>query len=46
MSQRVSVVATKVEQGTIRVGNKLIVLITGALITAAVTQRAMSCHYQ
>ena len=43
---RVLVVATKVEQGTIRVGNELILVITGALIEMAVTPIATSCHYR
>ena len=44
--QRVLVVATKVEQGTIRVGNKRILMITGATISSTFTQRATSCHHQ
>ena len=36
---------TKVEQGTIRVGGKRLLVITGALIATPVTQRATSCHY-
>ena len=35
----------KVEQGTIREGNKLLLVITSALIEKTVTQRAMSCQY-
>ena len=38
--------ATKVEPGTIRVGGKLILAITGALIATTVTQRASRCHYR
>ena len=37
---------TKVEQGTIRVGSELILVITGALIATTVTQRGTSCHYR
>ena len=44
--QRVLVVAAKVEQGTIRVGNERLLVITGALITRTVTQRATSCHHR
>ena len=43
---RVLVVSTKVEQGTIRVGNKQLLVITGALIATTVTQRATICHYR
>ena len=42
--QRVLVVATKVEQATIRVGKKRLLVITGALIARTVTQGAMRCH--
>ena len=41
---RLLVVATRVEQGTIRVGNKQILVINGALIVTTVTQREKSCH--
>ena len=44
--QRVLVVSEKVEQGTIRVGNKPLLLITGDFIARIVNQRAMSCHHQ
>ena len=37
--------ATKVEQGTIRVGGERLLAITGALIATTVTQRALRCHY-
>ena len=42
--QGVLVVATKLEQGTISVGNKRPLVITGALIASTFTQRAISCH--
>ena len=42
---RVLVVATKLEHGTIRVGNKRLLMIFNALITTTVTQRAMIFHY-
>ena len=38
--------ATKVEPGTIRVGGKQLLVITGALIATTVTQRATRCHYR
>ena len=38
--------ATKVEQGTIRVGGERLLVITGDLIATTVTQRATSCHYR
>ena len=38
--------ATKVEQGTIRVGGERLLVITGALIATTVTQRATSFHYR
>ena len=38
--------ATKVEQGTIRVGGERLLVITGALIATTVTQRAPRCHYR
>ena len=38
--------ATKVEPGTIRVGGKQIIVITGDLIATDVTQRASRCHYR
>ena len=38
--------ATKVEQGTIRVGGKRLLVITGDLVTMAVTQIASRCHYR
>ena len=38
--------ATKVEPGTIRVGNKRLLATTGALIATTVTQRASICHYR
>ena len=41
---RVLVVASKVEQGTIRVGNKRILVMTCALTATTVTQRSTSCH--
>ena len=44
--QRVLVVTTKVEQGTIRVGNKQLLMITGDLIARKVTERAISCHHR
>ena len=37
--------ATKVEQGTIRVGGKRLLVKTRALIATTVTQRSTSCHY-
>ena len=37
---------TKVEQGTIRVGGERLLVINGALIATAVTQRSTSCHYR
>ena len=37
--------ATKVEQGTIRVGGERLLVITRALIATTVTQRSTSCHY-
>ena len=43
---RVLVEATKVEQGTIRVGGKQLLAITGALIAMTVTQRTSICHYR
>ena len=43
---RVLGVATKVEQGTIRLGNKQLLVITGASIATTVTQIATSCHKQ
>ena len=43
--QRVLSVATKVEQGTIRVGYERLLVITGALIARTVTERATSCHH-
>ena len=42
--QWVLVVATKLWQGTIRVGNEWLLVITGALIARTVTQRATSCN--
>ena len=42
---RVLVVATRGQQGTIRVGNKRLLVLTGALIAMTVTQRATSCHH-
>ena len=44
--QRLLVVATKLEQVTIRVGNEQILVITCDLITSTVTQRATSCHHR
>ena len=44
--QRVLVVATKAEQGTIRVGNERHLVITGALIASTVTQRETSFHHR
>ena len=38
--------ATKVEQGTIRVGGERLLVITGDLIATTVTQRATSCHHR
>ena len=38
--------ATKVEPGTIRVGGKRLLTITGALIATTVTQRTPICHYR
>ena len=38
--------ATKVEPGTIRVGAERLLVITRALITTTVTQRASICHYR
>ena len=38
--------ATKVEQGTIRVGGERLLVITGALISTTVIQRATSYHYR
>ena len=38
--------ATKVEPGTIRVGGKRLLAITGALIATTITQRASRCHYR
>ena len=38
--------ATKVEQGTIRVGGERLLVITGDLITTNVTQRKTICHYR
>ena len=38
--------ATKVEQGTIRVGGERLLTITGALIATTVTQRSSRCHYR
>ena len=38
--------ATKVEPWTIRVGGEPLLVITGALIAATVTQRASRCHYR
>ena len=37
--------ATKVEPGTIRVGGKRFLAITGGLIATTVTQRASRCHF-
>ena len=37
--------ATKVEPGTIRVGGKQLLAITGDLIATTITQRASRCHY-
>ena len=42
---RLLVVATRVEHGTIRVGNEQLLVITGALIATTVTQRETICHY-
>ena len=42
--QRVFVVSTKEEQGTIRVVKKQLLVITNALIKREVTERAISCH--
>ena len=44
--QRVLVVSTKVEQGTLRVGDKQLFVITGALIARTVTQRTTSFHHR
>ena len=38
--------ATKVEQGTIRLGGERLLVITGDLITTTVTQRATRFHYR
>ena len=38
--------ATKVEPGTIRVGGKRLLAITGALIAGTFTQRSSRCHYR
>ena len=38
--------ATKVELGTIRVGGKRLLVITGDLIATTVTQIAFRCHYR
>ena len=38
--------ATRVEPGTIRVGGKRLLVITGASIARTVTQRSLRCHYQ
>ena len=38
--------ATKLEQGTIRVGGERLLVITGDLIATNFTQRATSCHYR
>ena len=46
LTQRVLVVATKLEQGTIRAGNKQLLVITSALIARTVTQRATSCNHR
>ena len=43
---RVLVIATKVEKGTIRVGNEQLLVITSAFIAKTVTQRATGCHYR
>ena len=45
-AQRVLVVATKVGQGTIRVGSKQLLLITSTLISRTFTKRSISCHHQ
>ena len=44
--RRVLVGATKVEQGTIRVGGERLLVITGALIATTVTKRASRRHYR
>ena len=44
--RRVLGCATKVEQGTIRVGGERLLVIAGDLIATTVTQRATSCHYR
>ena len=44
--QRILVVATEVEQVTIRVGNERLLVITSALISSIVTQRATICHHR
>ena len=44
--QRVLVVATKVEQGKIRVGNEKLLMITGAPIASIFTKRAIRCHHK
>ena len=43
---RVLVVATKMEQRIIRVGNEQLLVITGDLIATTVTQRATNFHYR
>ena len=43
--QMVLVVATKVEQGTIRVVNKGLLVVTGSLIARTVDQISTSCHH-
>ena len=43
---KILVVATKVDQGKIRVGNEQLLVITGALISTTITQRETSCHYR
>ena len=43
---RVLVVSKNVEQGTIRVGNELLLMITSALIAMKFTQRATIFHYR
>ena len=44
--RRVLVGATKVEPGTIRVGGEQLLVITGVLIAATVTQRASRYHFR
>ena len=43
---RVLVVTPKLEQGTIRVGNEQLIVITGALIARVVTQRSINSQHQ